>query len=65
MLVFDVLVAVVLFGNVVHIAMYLLRGGVVVGPFGIRRKAVRIVVSWNIAFALGTVRDASLEIWIK
>lgn len=59
MLVFDVLVAVILFGNIVHVGVYLLRGGVVVGPLGIRCKAESIVMSWNIAFALGIVRIVS------
>jgi hypothetical protein len=61
MLVFDVFVAVVLLGNVMHIGMYLLRGGVVIGPLGVRRKAVRIVVSWNIAFTLRAVSIVRLR----
>lgn len=59
MLVLDILVAVVLLGNIVHVGVYLLRGSVIVGPLRIRCKAESIVVSWNIAFALRIVRIAS------
>jgi hypothetical protein len=61
MFVFDVLVAIVLLSNIVHVGMYLLRGSVVVGPLRVRCKAERIIVSWNVAFALRTVRIESLR----
>jgi hypothetical protein len=65
MFVFDVLVAIVLLSNIVHVGMYLLRGSVVVGPLRVRCKAERIIVSWDVAFALKTVRIASLENMIQ
>lgn len=59
--VFDVLVAVVFLGNIMHVRVYLLRGGVVIGPLRVRWKAESIVVSWNIAFALRSVRTVRLR----
>jgi hypothetical protein len=59
MLVFDVLITVVLLGNIVHVGVYLLRGSVVVGPLRVRCKAERIIVSWDVAFALRIVSITS------
>jgi len=58
MLVFDVSVAVILLGNIVHVRVDLLRCSIVVRPLRIGCEAESIVVSWNVAFALRDVRLA-------
>lgn len=58
MLVFDVPVAVIFLGDIVHVGMDLLRCSIVVGPLRIGCEAESIVVSWNVAFALRDVRLA-------
>lgn len=49
MLILDEAIAVVLIRDAVHVVMYLLGGGVVVGPMWIRSKAESVVVCGNVA----------------
>lgn len=50
MIVLDILVAVVLISNVVHILVKLFRCSIVVGPVVLGSKAESIIVCWDVAF---------------
>lgn len=52
-LVLDVLFAVILVGHAMHVLVNLLRGGIIVRPLWVGRKAVCVVVCRDVALAPG------------